>query len=415
MNGEFYTKHPRYLKDKLLQAFKVSPVTLLVGPRQSGKTTLMKEIAVELGMRYITFDTLTQLMAAQNDPEGFVKALTKPVILDEIQRALEITLPIKQHIDEERIPGFFGLTGSANPLATPALNDSLAGRMFILNMWPLSMSEMHKTESRFLDLAFDPAAEFSASSSWKKEQMIETFAAGGYPDAIHLEPLTRDLWYDNLLTTIIERDVKDIEDIARPRDLAKILSILATRTSNLLNVSELSRASSIPYTTLTHYMALLEALFLVVRLPAWHHHRTKRLIKMPKLHFCDTGLLINQLRVGKELILENGRLLGSILENFVFLELKKLSSWAPQPIELYHFRTQTGAEVDLVLEDRAGRVVGIEIKASETISPEDWKGLSILEEEVGDKLVRSIILYPGKEVIAPRKNRVALPMTTLWS
>ncbi len=407
--------YPRYLKDRLLQAFKVSPVTLLIGPRQSGKSTLMKEICEELGMQYITFDTLKQLMAAQDDPEGFIRALSKPVMIDEVQRVLEIALPIKLAVDEKRIPGFFGLTGSANPLVAPKLNDSLAGRMFILHMWPLSMCEIQRKQSRFLELAFNPSATFSEGVNWERDKMVEVFTEGGYPDAIHLDPLVRDLWYDNLLTTILERDVKDIADIARPRDLAKVLNILAARISNLLNISELSRTSSIPYSTLSHYMVLLEALFLIVRLPAWHLNRTKRLIKMPKLHFCDTGLLINQLRVGRELILENGRLLGFILENFIFLELKKLSSWSLHPIELYHFRTQTGAEVDIVLENRAGQVVGIEVKASETITAEDWQGLDVLGEEVGDKMVRGIILYPGKEVVAFRKDRLAIPLSTLWN
>ncbi len=407
-------KYPRPLKNKILQSLKVSPVTLLVGPRQSGKTTLIKEIAQEVGMDYITFDTLKQLSAAQEDPEGFVRALKKPVVLDEIQRALEITLPIKQLIDEKRIPGFFGLTGSANPLTSPALNDSLAGRMFILNMWPLSRGEILQKPSNFLELAFDPHVEFSPAPRWEKEEIVDVLSMGGYPDAILLEASLRDLWFDNLLTTIIERDVKDIGDIARPRDLVKLLNILAARPSNLLNLSELSRVASIPYSTLNHYMALLEALFLIVRLPAWHVHRTKRLIKMPKLHFCDTGLLINQLRIAKEMILTNGRLLGYLLENFVFLELKKLASWSLLPIDLYHFRTQTGDEVDLVLKNRAGQIVGVEIKASETISPEDWKGIDILEKEVEDKMVRGIILYPGSEVVRFRHNRIALPLTTLW-
>ncbi len=407
-------KYPRFLKDRLLQAFKVSPVTLLIGPRQCGKTTLMKEIIEELGMQYITFDTLKQLIAAQEDPEGFVAGLSRPVVIDEVQRVPEIALPIKLAVDENRVPGFFGLTGSANPLVAPKLNDSLAGRMFILHLWPLSMGEMRHKKSDFLARIFDPEAIFSESSSWERKTMIEVFAAGGYPDALILDAANRDQWFDNLLTTILERDVKDIADIARPRDLAKILNILTTRTSNLLNMAEISRVSSIPYSTLNQYMAILEALFLVVRLPAWHQNRTKRLIKMPKLHFGDTGLLINQLRVGKEQLLENGRLLGSILENFVFLELKKLSSWSLHPIEMFHYRTETGAEVDIVLENREGQIIGIEVKASESISSEDLKGLNTLQEDVGDKMIRGIILYPGKEVIAFRKNCIAIPLSTLW-
>jgi predicted AAA+ superfamily ATPase len=407
-------KYPRYLKERLLQSFKVSPVTLLIGPRQCGKTTLMKEIVKETGMQYLTFDTLKQLMAAQDDPEGFVQGLTKPVVIDEVQRVPEIGLPLKLAVDENRVPGFFGLTGSANPLVAPNLNDSLAGRMFILHLWPLSMSEMHDTKSDFLERIFDPAATFSENPSWDRKSMVDSFTLGGYPDAIVLDSVTRDQWFDNLLTTILERDVKDIADIARPRDLAKILNILAARTSNLLNMADLSRVSSIPYTTLHQYMAILEALFLVIRLPAWHQNRTKRLTKMPKIHFGDTGLLINQLRVGRQLILENGRLFGSILENFVFLELKKLISWSLHPLEMYHYHTQTGTEVDIILENREGQIVGIEIKGSESLSAEDLKGLNALQEDVGDKMIRGIIFYPGKEVVAFRKDCIAIPLSTLW-
>lgn len=408
-------KYPRYLKTSLLEAFKVSPVTLLIGPRQSGKTTLMREVAEELGMQYVTFDTLKQLMTAQEDPEGFIAALQRPVILDEVQRVPQIALPIKLAVDQQRRPGSFGLTGSANPLVAPKLNDSLAGRMFILHMWPLSMGEIQKNKSLFLEKIFDPSAVFSPGMHWERKEMADAFAAGGYPDAIPLDLEMRNRWYDNLLTTILERDVQDLMSISRPRDLAKLLNILAARSGNLLNLAELSRISSIPYTTLNHYMVLLESLFLIIRQPAWHLNRTKRLVKMPKLYFGDTGLLINQLGWGIDHILENGRVFGPILENFVFLELKKLSTWSMMPISLYHYRTQVGAEVDIVLENRAGQIVGIEVKASEAIASDDWRGLEILGEEMGEQLVRGVILYPGKEVVALRKNRIALPLTTLWN
>ncbi len=160
---------------------------------------------------------------------------------------------------------------------------------------------------------------FSEGIDWNRKNMIEVFAKGGYPEALALDSMMRDRWYDNLLTTILERDIQDISNLSRPRDITKLLNILANRTSSLLNLSELSRISSIPYTTLNHYMVLLESLFLVIRQSAWHKNRTKRLIKMPKLYFGDTGLLINQLRIATESILENGRLFRAILENFVFL------------------------------------------------------------------------------------------------
>ena len=407
--------YPRHLRSKLLQAFKASPVVLLIGPRQSGKTTLMKALGQELGMRYLTFDTLKQLNAAQDDPEGFVAGLEAPIILDEIQRVPEIALPLKLRVDEQRVPGSFGLTGSANPLVAPKLNDSLAGRMFILHMWPLSVSEIAGEASRFLEAAFHEGAKFPEKPPLARKEVIEILLKGGYPDALALDAPIRDEWYDNLLTTIFERDVSDISHLQRPRDLAKLLAILATRSASLLNLADVSRSAAIPYSTLNVYMPILESLFLIIRLPPWHRNRAKRLIKMPKLYFGDTGLLMNQMRVGKETLFEDGRLLGSVLENFVFMELKKLASWAPEKIDLYHFRTDTGHEVDFVLENRAGQVIGIEVKASETISPDDWKGLSVIESELEDKLVRSIIIYLGKEVMALSKKRVALPLSALWS
>ena len=407
-------KYLRFLKESILESFKISPITLLIGPRQSGKTTLMRELGESLDMHYLTFDTLKQLAAAEEDPEGFIASIPKPVIIDEVQRVPQIALPIKLSVDQERKPGTFGLTGSANPLVAPRLNDSLAGRMFILHMWPLSMGEILGQTSNFLESIFDSKAIFTNGQEWNLHEMIEAFFAGGYPNALVLNATHRDKWYDNLLTTILERDVSDISSLSKPKDFAKLLKILAARSSNLLNLSELSRISSIPYTTLNHYMVILESLFLIVRQPAWHINRTKRLTKMPKIYFGDTGLLLNQLSVGPEVLVNDRRLLGHILENFIFLELKKLISWSSRPIELYHFRTQTGAEVDFILENRAGQIVGIELKASETITADDWKGLHILAEEMGEKMVRGIILYPGKEVVGFGKDRYALPLSFLW-
>jgi uncharacterized protein len=407
--------YPRYIKHSILQSFKISPIVLLIGPRRSGKTTLMEEIASELNMNYITFDTLKQIIAAQEDPEGFISAITKPCIIDEVQRVPEIALPIKLKVDQEKKRGFFGLTGSANPLVALGLNDSLAGRMFIINMFPLSQCEINNKRSNFLDLIFQSESAFQESQYINRKDIIEIFSGGGYPDVLSLDFSSRNKWFDNLLTTILERDVKDITSLSRPRDLAKLLNILANRSSNLLNLSELSRISAIPYTTLNNYMVILESLFLVIRQYPWHSNRTKRLIKMPKIYFGDSGLLMNQLKAGKESILEDGRLFGLILENFVFLELKKLSSWLDDPIDLYHFRTQTGIKVDIVLENRKGQIVGIEVKASESITSNDWKGLDALKEEMKEKMVREVIIYCGKEVLTIGKNRIAIPLSVLWN
>lgn len=406
--------YQRFLKPILQSAFEVSPVTLLIGPRQTGKTTLMKEFASEFKMHYITLDTLSQLAAAEDDPEGFIAGVKLPVILDEVQRVPQLALPIKQVVDEHRHPGMFGLTGSANPLVAPKLNDSLAGRMFILHMWPLSFAEILGKPSLFLDKVFNKDSQFVDGDRLGKEQLIHIFSSGGYPDALKLERTTRDLWYDNLLTTIVERDVQDITNLSKPQELLRVLKIISHRVSSLLNVSELGRTASIPYSSLCHYMLLLESLFMIVRQPAWHLNKTKRLIKMPKIYFGDTGLLVSQLGMDFRQIIQDGRLFGAILENFVFLEIKKYSSWSQNPIQMYHYRTQTGSEVDLVLENRRGEIVGIEVKSSESIKADDFKGLEVLKNESGEKMLRGIVLYPGKQLISFSKDMIALPLSNLW-
>ncbi len=407
--------YPRYLKQKLLDALRVSPIILLLGGRQTGKTTLMKEIASQAGLGYITFDDLIQLGAAQQDPIGFIENLPKPTIIDEVQRVPEIALPIKVTVDNERKAGTFALTGSANPLVAPKLNDSLAGRMFILHMWPLSQAEIRKRDNTFIDMIFAPEWKPSSYPGCKKEELIQLCLRGGYPNIQNLADSDRLTWFNSHLMTLLERDIQDLSQITRLHQLPRLLQLLALRVTKPLNVSDLGRDVSLAYATLTHYLSLLEALFLVFRIPSWHVNHTKRMTKMPKLLFGDSGLLLYILGANADQLHQNDSLFGNVLENFALLEIQKLLSFRPPEISLYYYHETGKVEVDAVLENQKGQVVGIEIKSTSTPRPDDFKGLKMVAEESGNKFLRGILLYPGDQVVAFGKNLFAVPLSALWT
>ena len=407
--------YTRNLKDRVEMALGVSPVVLLTGARQTGKTTLVKELGELHGFNYVSFDDLTFLAGARNDPAGFLSNLSKPLILDEVQRVPEIILPIKLDVDIRNLPGQYILTGSANPLVVPKLNDSLAGRMIVLNLWPFSRGEFLRKKETFLDTIFHPDWMPGHYATWAQTDMLDVLISGGYPRMQNLLPIMRREWCNSHLMTILERDAQDISNITRLKELPFLIQLLAARTSQLFNVAEVGRVAGIPYATITLYLHLLEALFLMVRQPAWHTNRSKRLVKMPKLYLADTGLLCYLLGVDQEALTTNTTLLGQILENFVVQELRKQSTWSEKQIRLYHFRTTSGAEVDIVLEDSRGNVVGIEIKNSGTVRAHDFKGLEALAEDAGEQFIRGIVFYTGDAVVPFGKNLFALPMSGVWS
>ena len=408
-------KFQRMLTKRLVEALEVSPIVLLTGARQTGKTTLVKEIAEARGMNYLSFDDLTYLAAAEKDPIGFLANLPKPLILDEVQRAAQLALPIKLDVDNRNQSGQYILTGSANPLVAPKLNDSLAGRMMILNLWPLSQGELLGCKETFLDNIFHEHWEASSPRGWSRDEMLKALAVGGYPRMQGLSASMRYEWCNSHLTTILERDVQDLAKISRLKELPNLMQLLSLRTANLFNVADVGRAVGIPYTTLTVYLQLLEALFLIIRQPAWHRNKKLTLTKMPKMYFADTGLLCHLLRAEEGTLQANSVLLGPVLENFVVQEIRKQTTWSEQRVKLYHFRTQDGAEVDLVLENGVGDIVGIEVKSSQTITAQDFRGLEVLAQETGEAFVRGLVLYPGNNIVPFGNNMFAVPISALWS
>lgn len=406
----------RLILNKILDSLSDTPVVLLGGARQTGKSTLVKWLAGGARpARYVTLDDAAVFAAVKQDPAGFVAGLDGAVVIDEVQRVPELFAAIKLAVDRERNPGRFLLTGSANVLLLPRLSDSLAGRMEILTLWPFSQGEKEGSGGVFVDNAFQDRIPF-VQGSGNRSDLIQRLLTGGYPEMLlRVKPARRRAWFSAYITTILQRDVKDLAQINGLTAFPRLLSLLAARAATILNMAELSRSSGLPQTTLKRYLALLETAFLTVLLPPWSGNFSKRLVKTPKLYLNDTGLAAHLLGVRSEEMLGDGRLLGPLLENFVLLELLKQASWSETQPRLFYFRTQAGQEIDVVMEDPAGRIVGIEIKAAATLAGRDFAALKDFSQSIGGAFHRGVILYTGSETVSFGNNLQALPVSALWN
>ena len=409
----------RHLTDRLLEALADTPAVLVNGARQTGKSTLAQsEELAEQSRQYLTFDDPGILAAAKRDPNGFVAGLNTPVTLDEVQHVPEIFSVIKTAIDRKRQSGQFLLTGSANVLLLPKLSESLAGRMEVLTLWPFSQGEMHGVRESFVDTLFtrQPVGWAGITASPRREELLQTVLAGGYPLAVaRMSAARRDAWFQSYVMTILQRDIRDLANLADATAVPRLLSVVAARAGGLLNFADLSRTVALAQTTLKRYFALLEATFLVQLLRPWARNLGKRVIQTPKVYVNDSGLLAYLQGVTVERLKVEENLAGALLENFAVMELRKQSTWSATQPELFFWRTASGQEVDIVLEDRAGRVVGVEIKASATLGSNDVRGLQALASAAGKNWVRGVVLYTGTEVIPFASNLHGVPFGRLWS
>ncbi|MCY3877556.1 MAG: ATP-binding protein [Rhodobacteraceae bacterium] len=405
--------YPRFAKTRIEEALSDTRVVLISGPRQSGKTTLATDIASEK-TPFLTLDDATVLRSAIDDPVGFVRGLDRSVI-DEIQRAPDLLLAIKNLVDHDKTPGRFLLTGSANLMTIPKVADSLAGRMEVIRLLPLSQAEILGAKSKFIDRAF--AAEKPAADHMTVgDNLVESVLAGGYPEAFGRTKWARKQgWYHGYLDAIVQRDVRDVAQVEHLAIMPKLLSVLAEHSGQLVNYTGIGAALDLNHVTTRKYVSVLESLFLVHTLPPWFTNRLKRLTRSPKLHFFDAGLLAAMLDVSPNVVKKDKTRFGAILETFVFSELRKIATWSKQRCSFSHFRDKDKNEVDIVLENRRGEVVGIEVKSSATVSARDFSGMRKLSEACGEKFVQGMILYDHDQVVPFGENMFAAPLSTLWS
>jgi hypothetical protein len=410
-----HTTIPRNITSTILEALSDTPIVFLRGARQTGKTTLVKELAKSSHpAEYITLDSAGTLSAASSDPEGFIRGLEKPVIIDEVQRVPQLLLAIKEDVDRERKPGKYVLTGSSNVLTMPRVADSLAGRMEVITLWPLSQGEIEGKKENFIDILFSSKPRFRHTDE-NIRNLMKRITAGGYPEPVQRkEEKRRTAWFDSYFTTIIERDVKELVNVHDVSVIPRLLKLLASRVSAIRDQSEISRSVGIPNSSVVRYMSMLETIFLIQLLPAWTTNLSKRVIRSPRLFFTDTGLACFLTGLNSDHLESNHTLAGNLFENFVGSELSKQASWYQSRIRLYHYRTSTGQEIDLVLEDSAGRICGIEIKLSSTAAEKHFNSLKVLQEDIGDRFIAGITLYTGNQVIPFGKKLFAVPVSAMW-
>ncbi|MCC6415337.1 MAG: ATP-binding protein [Opitutaceae bacterium] len=406
---------PRALTASVRDALEDTPVVCLLGPRQCGKTTLAHSLAPRYG--YVTFDDADALALAQSDPNGFLAALPERVILDEIQRVPELLRAIKLSVDRDRRPGRFLLTGSANLLLLPKLGDSLAGRMAILELHPLTTAEQERAPGRFLAdwLAGKLKPTLAATP---QPPAAPTLAArvvrGGFPELLARTPARVRAWHRDYVRALLERDVQDVARVKEPRELSRLLSLLALRTGELLNISTLANELDLRRETVESHLAACERLYLVRRLQPWHSHESKRLIKTPKLHFIDSGLAATLGDLAAEDWHDRRDRFGHLLETFVLQQLVAQAGWTDPNLRFWHYRDKDQVEVDIVIT-RGRRTWGVEVKASATPTQADISGLRRLAAHCGDDFAGGVLIHAGAHTVTLDDPRfLAVPLTALW-
>lgn len=404
---------PRRIEPRIAEALLDTPVVLLAGPRQAGKTTLVRHIAAQQGLRYLTLDDGLTLLSAREDPVGMVRSLDRAVI-DEIQRAPQLLLAIKKSVDEDRRPGRFLLTGSANLMALPTVADSLAGRMETLSLLPLSQSEMALRQANWIDQAF-AGRILQASTPAVGEALVERVLRGGYPEAV-ARPAgrRRTTWARQYIDALIERDVRDIAHIDKLDQLPRFLRALAHTAGQMCNYTQLGAQVGLDGKTALRYCGVFEQMYLLQRIDVWARNRLSRVVKTAKLQFLDAGLLASLLDLTAQEVAQDRTRFGNVLETFVFGELLKHSTTAQDDYRLMYYRDADKFEVDVVIENAAGQLVGVEVKAAATVKASDLRGLKKWAALAGPQFRIGVVLYDGTETLPLGDGLWAAPLSSLW-
>lgn len=409
----------RLIRNQLLLLLGRSPVVFLNGPRQAGKSTLVQSMAShDYPAEYVTFDNVTQMAAAANAPETYLKSRQTPLIIDEVQLVPEIFRTLKTVVDELRQnannqpQGRFLLTGSANILALPELSNALVGRMSVLTLYPLSSAEAQGGRGDFIERLF--LNQYEADKGGVS--VLSAMQSATFPEISSVHAGDCGYWFDGYVTTILQRDVRALADIEKLTALPNLLRILAHRAGGLVNDADIARDARLNSVTTRNYKTLLKMLFLAFEIKPWYRNIGKRLVKAPKSYMIDTQLLCYLLQYNlRDLELNRPEIFGNVLENFVATELMKLMSFSSHKVDLYHFRTSDQKEVDFVIEKPNGTLAALEVKSRDHVTQADFKGLCELQKLTGDDFVSGIVLYRGKDVVPFGKNLWAVPISNLWS
>lgn len=383
------------------------------GARQSGKSTLARQIARRHNAVWKSFDDPQTLAAAHFDPADIVDS-DRMVVIDEVQRYPDILLPIKLRVDENPRPGSFLLTGSAQVMGLRSVPDALPGRVETVELWPLSQGEIDSAPDGFIDAVFTDATAVSVTSDLAKPDYAARIVRGGFPEAVTRTGRRRSMFLRNYVADLINRDVTQVAEIQRGPEFRTILQRLAAQASGLLVLANLANATGLSKTTVSRYVAVMQEVFLAKLIPAWSRGPSSRATKTPKLAFVDSGIAARLIGHDEHSLLRSGAPLGPLLEGFVTMELARQATWSMTEVQVLHYRTKDQDEVDIVLEDLRGHVVGIEIKASSMVRGDDFNGLRHLAERAGDDFLAGIVLYAGRTTVSFGRPFKAMPISAVW-
>jgi len=416
--------YPRRASDAVQLGLKRTPAVLLAGARQTGKTTLATRLAAgPAGAELATLDDAATLALARRDPDGFLEALGPRAVIDEVQRAPGLLPAIRRSILRDPRPGRFLLIASASPVVMTDLAGWPRGLLETVPLDPLSQGEIRRVTEGFVDAVFtgDPPTlaatprEVAADGAESRDELIAAALMGGYPRVQALGFERRAAWFRSYVTTLLDRDVRDLAQVADLAPMPQLLGLLAARSSGLLNAAGLSRDVGVPNTSLRRYLGLLEMAHLAIRVPAWTAAVGKRLVKAPKLFLCDSGLMAHLALVTEERLAHDAGLAAPLLETFAVMELLKQAGWSRTRPKASHFRTESGHEVDLVLESADGGIVGVDVRPVATIGAADLRGLGTLRDVAGRRFRRGVLLYLGREVMRLEGRLWAVPLSGLWA
>jgi predicted AAA+ superfamily ATPase len=407
------TLYPRLIQARIQEALADTPVVLLAGPRQSGKTTLVRQLATALGLHYLTLDDATTLLSARQDATGLIRGLDR-VVIDEVQRAPQLLLAIKKSVDEDRRPGRFLLTGSANLMTLPTVADSLAGRMETLSLLPLSQSEIHGAGANWIDAAF-AGRLLKVTVPILANALAGAVLQGGFPEAIsRATPRRRTTWARQYIGALIARDVPDVAEIDKLDQLPLFLRCLAHVSGQMCNYTQLGGQVGLDSKTAARYVGVFEQMYMLQRVDVWAKNQLSRTVKTPKLQFIDSGLLAALIGLHATPVLQDRTQFGHVLETFVHSELLKHTTTSEGSYDLLYYRDFDKFEVDVVIENAAGRLVGVEVKAAASVTERDLRGLRKLASVAGPLFQMGVVLYDGTDTLPLGDGLWAAPLSTLW-
>jgi predicted AAA+ superfamily ATPase len=405
----------RAIAPVVVDAMRTARAVALLGPRQAGKSTLARVLAAgPVSADYLTLDDAAVQAAARADPEGFVAALGRATVIDEVQRVPELLLAVKSRLDRDNARGQFLLTGSANLRRIPSVADALPGPVDYLTLWPFTQGEIVGRPEGILDAVFDGSVPSVSSAPIGREAYADVLLSGGFPEALGRAGAARARFFASYVDSIVERDLADAGRVHDPASIGTVLRLVAARSASLARYDALGRDSGLDGKTAKSHIDILERLFLVrIRRP-WHVNLGKRQVKAPKLYVADSGLLAGLVGVDRERLARDDAIAGAMFETFVADELERQASWSVNPPTFWHYR-EGEREVDVICERPSGEIVGFEVKASATIRARDFAGLAHLRDKLGDRLRAGVVIYTGERTLPFGDRLFALPLQGLWT